>query len=327
MSLNDIEAEDSITESNSENKEKFEPDFESVQKISEMLEDKFRFMKEYYYKASVKFQLIKYCQNREFAFLVPKWIKDFKVKGISNVSSRNWRVHNVQSFDAILNRKIFHNGNLPKIIQLYVSCAKYENGIPMQELNSFKRDNEDWKINHWKSMIGFDFMADFDARPFKHIYNAWRDARTLKRIYDRHEVPYSLRYSGSGFHITVPGSAMPKLSFDPLEENSIYQWQNSLLELMSNKISGMIDTTTWDSRQLQKIPFSLAFLDNEEIYISTEFNNKESFTKFFTEDFDAVKNKNFADNLGRIEPFVFNAKNINNPNPIIKLKRYLEAKK
>lgn len=299
--------------------------------IMEELQAKWRLLKEFYHNPQVKFQLIKYMHNREFAYLVPQWIKDEQIKGVSEIGTRNWRCHNVQSFDAIMNKYIF--GNYvngvphPRVVNLYTSLAKYMQGMPHQPLGLSERHTDEWKATHWQSMAQFDFLVDIDARPISQIYNAWHGARALKRLYDKYNVAYSLRYSMRGFHLIVPGTAMPALPFDPKAENSIYLHHKAMVKLIANKVSGLTDETTWDSRQLLKLPFSLVF-GSEGTYMSYEFKTDSEFTKFFIEDYDVMGgNFKLPAGIGYIEPFVFNRANITNPAPMQKLKKYLEGKR
>jgi hypothetical protein len=233
-----------------------------------------------------------------------------------------------------MNKYIFQNYKeviYPRLVNLYYSLAKYEDGLPFMNLDVIERKPqvEEWKKTHYSQMTSFDFLIDIDARPLNNIYFALHDAKLIKRIFDRLAVPYSFRYSGSGFHIIIPGEAMPKLSLNPLDDSSIYKFQNEILELIDKKITGMVDLTTWDSRQLCKIPYTIAFLE-EGNYLSYEFRDNESIKNFFIEDFDLSNSENFAKlpkDLGYLEPYIFNRININNPGPIIEFKRYLEAKK
>lgn len=317
---------------------------EKLTKLSEASDDgiedlvmKFRALKSYYFTKEAKFQMTKYLFNREFAYLVPKWLKDKAIQGISNISTRSWRVHNVQSFDLILNKYIYgkwvESEPYPRVVNLYYSLAKYKDGVPFQPLDLKERNTEAWKKTHYEHMTGFDLLIDLDARPINNIYYAWHDAREIKRLLDRFQVCHSLRFSGSGFHLLVPSEALPSLSFDPHDDENIYLWQNRLIAMIEKKISCMADSTTWDSRQLCKIPYSLAFM-NDRIMLSYEFQDKEEFSRFRLEDFQVIQDEGefvipemMPKNLGFRNPFFFNFANFNNARPIIRFLEYLKTRR
>jgi len=228
-------------------------------------------IKNWYNSASVKFEIIKFLYNREFALLVPNFIKD---KEIKKCSIRNLKSHNVQSFDFNLKatdmfkKQIFYN--------FYYSMAYYINGLPNQNLNFNERNNTDWNKNCYKEMMGYDCLIDIDAPDFSNMQMAYESAYNIKELFDKLYVPYELRFSGKGFHFVIPYKYLPQnLTLNPHEQNNLYQFLGNLAKILYKEYSEMVDTSIYDSRRVCKIPYSLALYENEIFVCSPILNNNE----------------------------------------------------
>ena len=228
---------------------------------------------EWYTIPAVKFQIIKYTYNRETAIIKPNYL-DAKFRSV-----RMMRVHNVSHLDAWM--KSMHIFDSQKLYNLYVSLAKYKEGIPYSTLKLAERDFTDWKINHWKEMVSYDFLIDIDAGNLNEMDFAYYSAKEVKKFFDSCGTPYYLRFSGMGFHFIVPYDYFShlNLSFDHTVENSIYRFFNGIAEKLHNRFSEMIDVRIYDSRRVIKIPFSLALYD-DRVHLCKPFESDDDFNGF-----------------------------------------------
>jgi len=235
----------------------------------------YNLIKQWYSLASVKFELIKFLYNREFALLVPKFITDIDIK---KRSVRTLKCHSVQHLDFNLNATQMFLKNTP--YNFYYSLAKYINGIPNQTLNFAERDNSNWIKNHYKFIESYDYLIDIDAGSFDDLYFAYYSTKNIKKMFDDLNVPYELRFSGMGFHFIIPYKYLPQnLSFNPAENNNLYKFLFNLSTKISMDKSEMVDLNIYDSRRICKIPYSLALYEND-CFICTPFINNEQFDKF-----------------------------------------------
>lgn len=232
---------------------------------------KYSLIEEWYKLASVKFELIRFLFNREFSLLVPNYITNPEIK---KCSVRNLKVHSVQHLDFNLKATKMFIKQIP--YNFYYSMARYKNGIPNQTLNFLERDNTEWNKNCFKEMISYDFLIDIDADDFNDMQFAYENAYNVKELFDELNVPYELRYSGMGFHFIIPYKYLPKnLTFNPDEENNLYQFLSKLTECLYNKCGELIDLNICDHRRVCKIPYSIALYDNDAFICSSILNNVE----------------------------------------------------
>lgn len=203
----------------------------------------------WYFIPKVKFEIIKYTKNRETSLITHD----------KKITLRMLKIHSVQHIDIHLKAinwfKLKWN--------MYYSLGKYENGIPNQTLNFRERDNSDWKKNHFKSMIIYDFMVDIDASDHNEIMASRDSALTIVKRFDKFKIPYELRFSGCGFHIIIPYSYFKDkgYSFDPSDKNSIYSAYSLMAKKLNVEYSEMVDVNLNDARRLCKIPYSLAIYE------------------------------------------------------------------
>jgi len=231
----------------------------------------------WYWKPSVKFELIRTLRNRELALLNPNWLTAEHPE-LRKQNVRMLRCHSVQHFDFIL--KSLNVYVMKKTYNFYYTLAKYINGIPYQTMDLKNRDNEEWKnTKHFEEMIGYDFLIDIDAREENEMNDAYESAGILKKEFDILSVPYELRFSGFGFHFIIPAIYMPKLSFFKNEKNNIYQVCHLIAKRLNKKYSEMIDLKIYDSRRLCKLPYSLALYEDVN-YVCTPILTNREFNDF-----------------------------------------------
>lgn len=209
----------------------------------------------WYFIPKVKFNIIKYTKNRESALI--STLNNF-------ITLRMLKIHNVQHIDFHLKAINWYKNKW----NFYYSLAEYENGIPNQKFNLRKRDNSDWKENHWKEMVAYDFLIDIDASDHSEINHAQISALNVVERLSRHKIPFSIRFSGCGFHIVIPYSYFKDKNYSFLHgsDDSIYPVYKSIAGIFNNEVSEMVDTKIYDHRRLIKVPYSLA-LYKDDIYV------------------------------------------------------------
>lgn len=208
-------------------------------------------IKRWYSRLDVKYEMLKFTYNRETALLIPSFLQDKQI----DVGVRTLRTHNTNHLDYVIKNKLMFEEE--KRFNFYYSIAKYKNGIP------YGVDREDWKKNHHKEMIGYDFFVDIDAGTHEDIDFALESAELLKKLYDKFSVPYDIRYSGKGFHFIIPHNKIDYNIFEPYTEGNIYENFRVMAKRLQKLISEQIDAKIYDSRRICKIPYSLAIYEDD----------------------------------------------------------------
>jgi hypothetical protein len=216
---------------------------------------------DWYDNISILFLMQPYLYKREFALL--------PIKNTEGNAVRFMKAHNMQGIQYVL--KNLHIKEKPK--NLYSSVAVYKNGIPNQTMNLQKRDNTQWKKDHWNHIESYDFFLDIDAS--ESMEEAIVNAKNIVAYFDDLYIPFRLRFSGNGFHIIIPEHAFPKKqSYDPYDDNSIYSKYRSIALFLMDNIAPLIDSTIYDSMRLIKIPYTVAMYQDGE-YICTPITREE----------------------------------------------------
>ena len=202
---------------------------------------------DYYSRTEIVFEIVKQLYGRETVFIDP-----FD----KSKATRLMKIHSIQDY-GIVTKWV---GFWKRPYNIYYSLAKYKQGIPYQVLNHDKRKelNKEWnEVEHWKNIDTFDFLIDFDGEDWKHAEQLKPDVLKVSELLK--DVPHSIRFSGCGFHIIVPGQYMPQgLSYDPELETSYFTLLHDLLTALQRNYCGYIDLACTDSRRVVKIPYSLA---------------------------------------------------------------------
>ena len=172
-----------------------------------------------------------------------------------------------------------------KECNLYSSLAKFKGYFPVRGFYGEKRRKDVAKIkdgeNYAKSIISMDFALDIDAPDHTYIGEAFFNAKQIKRLFDNLDVPYSLRFSGCGFHFVIPAQYFKhNRSYDGYVEDNIYQVYRALADCLYNEFSEFIDTSIYDMKRVLKTPYSLAIYDPETVYVCWEYRSDEEFEDF-----------------------------------------------
>jgi len=236
----------------------------------------------WYFAPQIKFKMLPYLRDREFALLIPK---DFP---FPQATTRMLRVHTVQSFDfyydvtGMKEKRFFYN--------FFSSVAKYKNGLPkipfkIELRREFKKE---WNENHWKNIEGYDFFLDIDGTHDTFDLTK-QSAIDVKTFFDNNNIPHRLRFSGKGFHFVIPyeyfEAHIPEKwnSFNPNDLKNIYQFFGRLAKYIHDSISEMVDPQIYDARRIIKLPYSLALYD-DGYFVCLPISSMNDLIKFNYED-------------------------------------------
>ena len=275
---------------------------------------------EWYKTPQVKFRMIQYTYNREAMFIR----QDDKIYG--GRTTRMIRIHNVQGIDVWF--KVLKIHEYLRGYNLYYSLAKYKQGIPYSTLELGKRDFGNWTQEHWKEMTTYDFLLDIDSGNHKEIDFAVLSAKKIKKLFDKLEVPYHLRFSGRGFHFVIPYEFFPieadGLSelhcFNPESDYNIYKIFMRIAMRLHSLYSEMIDTTIYDSRRVTKIPYSLALYGGRN-YVCVSFDSDDDFNNFSLNQMTPANQYHAVTSINQWDENLFNPKG-----NVFKLLKKLEIK-
>ncbi len=223
---------------------------------------------DYYKNKRILFAMQKYTYKREFSLIAPKHAEH-------KHTTRFLKAHNTQSIKYLLDQFKVMEG---KKYNLYTSLAKYKRGIPNQTMNFKKRDNTQWKREHWKHIEQYDLFLDVDSEG--NLQEAKKQANDLALFFNQTKTPFYLRFSGNGFHFIVPETEFPKvLSYDAYGKKTIYHKYLEICNFLKDNVAPLLDNSIYDSQRQIKLPYSIAHYPNKE-YVCVPLNNE------FVEDFD-----------------------------------------
>lgn len=230
----------------------------------------FKWQYPYWYSLpSVKFEIIKFTQNREFRLGIPKHEK----KG--QKLTKAYRVHNTKGFEHIMTA---YNH---KRLNIFTSVAKYTQGVPFEHYNQFEHvDHGEFYKDKWKKIKEYDFFIDIDAPSHEDIEYAYLSAIEIKALFDKHKTPYYLRFSGKGFHFVIPDDKIPiTKNYNPKESNNIYSKYLKIAKRIKEECSELVDLRIYESNRKIKIPYTLALYQDQE-YLCLPFNSNAEFENF-----------------------------------------------
>lgn len=233
--------------------------------MKEVLHKKLTEMNEWYNRTDVKYQLIRFTKNREFAALVPKDFAKTKVTSgnesvnMEKKSTRYFRCHSKQHFEYIYNNILYDQNNII-IYNFYTSMAEYKNGLPKFPPQLRFRETKDWMENHWKEMSAYDLLIDVDMGNNNQFSYAKEIVLNLITHFTNEKVPFKLRYSGMGFHVIIPYEFFKELplTFNPNAKNSIFMFYSKITKKLNELYGDLIDWNVTDSRRISKLPYTLS---------------------------------------------------------------------
>lgn len=131
-------------------------------------------------------------------------------------------------------------------------------------------------------MKTYDFAIDLDSKVHE---KAWKDAKTIKEIFDKYKLPYQLRFSGSkGFHFCIDARFITTRA-NPIKRPGTFG------DIMNNMIKDerleTVDTSIYDARRILKLAYSLCNNDGIE-YVALPLDDNQ-FKNWKYEDMQMLK--------------------------------------
>lgn len=195
---------------------------------------------EWYSKKDVMYEIVKQLSGKETAFINPTKKDILAVRGV--------KAHSLRFLELNMDRFDFFKYKF----NIYNSCADLNNMPTFSfEPEERKKQYQDFRINFDLYITGYDLLLDFDSK--KETFEKCKEEVTLvKSLFDDYKVPYYLIFSGSGFHIIVPNTYIPKL--EKLNRNEICDL--ICRELVTTLSLTTLDMGIYDIRRIKKVPFS-----------------------------------------------------------------------
>lgn len=217
----------------------------------------------WYNNVAVQFEIVKALRGRETSFINPLNIED-------GYPIRCMKIHNVAYWRS--NCKAFHFFERP--YNLYHSISHLE-GMPMFPFHPMKRLEQQREFNkEFKQyMVGYDLPLDFDVKDKEKVKDAVKEIIILKEeLLDDFKVPYTIKCSGSGFHVEIPSSALDPVTNVPMEKVKIASKVAESIKLFLS--SSFLDLSIYDERRVWKTPYSIDCktgnvalpLDDDQLY-------------------------------------------------------------
>jgi len=229
---------------------------------------------QWYTRLDVKTAINEQLTNRELA-LIDKDDSERK-KGKTRSNRYNYSTNMKELTGTLFFCGLFTN---PTYYNIYKSIATYYSTIGI--LNK-----KNWSINHTKKINNYDLVIDID--PLENttagILEAKEGALLVIKLYDELNIPYSIKFSGKGFHITTDGNYIKNttnISFLMNEENNVYKLCKQLQTRMKERISCLIDERINEPNRLIKLCYTLSlYPEISDIRVCLPINSHEELENF-----------------------------------------------
>lgn len=217
---------------------------------------------EWYSENIVKYELIKNLSDRELVILGDKRVRCIKIQNVYQLN---------RMFDAYK----FNTGN--NNLYYSLSCVNWKKFRDDFNIEYFslcpKRRREQMDLFNrecTKYFDGYDLVIDFDNHDGQNSELVFNDCKKLKSVFDKHGISYSLRSSGSGFHISIKHDCLPKY----IKAESDMCKKLGLIRVLVEDIKlvfdletmdigvdkeGTVDGSFYDERRIIKIPYSIDY--------------------------------------------------------------------
>jgi hypothetical protein len=223
------------------------------------------YLKHYLLK-DIQEAMLPYMLNREVCVMAPKWCHK---EGTFQKGQRNLKVHQTYMIEKIHKFKA-EMGADP--MQWYASLATYATGLPFKNFLIPKDQKMNWTINHWRSMIAYDFVIDLDCPQERYKSLLEHDTHAIaQKVYAMFGYAQIRNSSAHGFHIVVPyeylSDELKACSFDPYNDNNIYSKLKTIATYFYKEYSELVDLSIYDSRRVIKVPYSLAVYPDKNVMV------------------------------------------------------------
>jgi len=229
------------------------------------------YVKKWYAQMNTLFEIVKVIKNKETIFLQKTDIFNDTIRwGIKAFAIR----YLMNAFE--------HWNFLDMKYNMYYTLANYKY-IPTFSYKPSIRNEQrkEWSQNHTKHIINYDFALDFDMpKTTKHIKqsSAYKQCKQIKQLFDDYSFPYTICFSGAGWHIRIHGDFMEQIVPERDKAIEIYRRVAKSLREMYN--ASTLDTTIYDDRRIWKCEYSVDISRNIVLVPLTD----EEFENFNHED-------------------------------------------
>ena len=178
---------------------------------------------------------------------------------------------------------------LNKPTNIYYSLANLNN-MPVFTFDITKRKEEMnlFTNNFLDYVIDVDIGFDFDSHDFT-FNQCYNDTKRFKELLDKYKIPYSLRFSGSGFHINIEGKYMPSKSVGGI--NSMLDFYKQIAYEMSDLLNlPTLDKSIYDIRRIWKLPYSIDY-KTDLVCLPLDDKEFENFNKDYCKPENVLKLK------------------------------------
>lgn len=225
--------------------------------------------KYWYEQQFVKFEMVKQLQNKFLSIMTKR---DEEKRGIL---MRYLLGYKVEVLDNVLKKYNVYNLNT----KLYFDLATYSKDKPFISYNMEERQEQKKKFNEEiiKYIVGYDFALDIDSD--KKIMDAWKVANKIKKLFDEFKLPYSLRFSGNGFHFYIPYNFFnQKIKIPNLVKNfgiiAVNMAETLNIPRTDKESSYGLDCSIFDIRRIIKLCYSIS---NEKVVLPLDDNQWNNF--------------------------------------------------
>lgn len=214
---------------------------------------------DYYSQAYVQFEII-----RQLKYKYLSAIK--KVNG-KNVLTRYYLGYSKELlFDSLKRMGVLKDTS----VKLYFDLTGFKNkdgNLPLfnYDREIRKEDRDNFNKNYQEYMFSYDFGIDIDSNS---LSVAHRDSMKIKKLFDRYQLPWSLKFSGGrGFHFLIENKWFDgriKAKNKVLLCQKLSKVIMNVCGLKSITEGGTFDDTIYDDRRIFKISYSLQNKNGKE---------------------------------------------------------------
>ena len=231
----------------------------------------------WYAKEDVQYEIVKNLQDKEVIFMQPEKTKLPKSEPgtkpkMHEYDDENRVIWGIKAFSVKYLKEAFdHWKFFEKRKNIYYTVDNYDD-IPTfsYDLNLKYKQLEDWVKNHKAHMKSMDFVLDFDMpeeekKPFiKYrrenpdiikLTKCYIDCKRVKTLFDHSNVPYTLCFSGMGFHMRIRGEDARLIMPEWDKDAALYRRVINTLRTWCN--TSTLDTTIYTKRRLWKAEYTL----------------------------------------------------------------------
>jgi hypothetical protein len=214
------------------------------------------FYNEYYRNTEILFELIKQLKGKEFILFDGK------------TAIRGLKAHYIKMLEYYFG--IYGVGSY-YYPNLYISVANFMNMPSFSD--NLKTRNEELRIfrgSFENFVTGYDYLLDIDLLnkdDFKETYN---EALILFQYFKKY-IPFSIRFSGNGFHIIIDNKYFSFLNKNEVIDFQKFFTSSLLYSFKKQKIDlKCVDWKIISKRRMYKLPYSLDIKSNHICYPLTE---------------------------------------------------------